>query len=64
MSKRDHAETDLCDQCAKALWPIFLKQKYGRIVTMGSQSGLCEFVSRNALVDCADKLWKMVLLVS
>ncbi|KAI0710015.1 multifunctional beta-oxidation protein [Earliella scabrosa] len=27
-------------KCAKALWPIFLKQKYGRIVTMGSQSGL------------------------
>ncbi|KAH9945254.1 multifunctional beta-oxidation protein [Epithele typhae] len=28
------------DECTKALWPIFLKQKYGRIVTMGSQSGL------------------------
>ncbi|KAI1797367.1 multifunctional beta-oxidation protein [Ganoderma leucocontextum] len=27
-------------KCAKALWPIFLKQKYGRIVTMGSQGGL------------------------
>ncbi|KAI0714466.1 multifunctional beta-oxidation protein [Cerioporus squamosus] len=27
-------------KCAKALWPIFLKQKYGRIVTMGSQAGL------------------------
>ncbi|KAI0787929.1 multifunctional beta-oxidation protein [Fomes fomentarius] len=24
----------------KALWPIFLKQKYGRIVTLGSQAGL------------------------
>ncbi|PIL29783.1 hypothetical protein GSI_07988 [Ganoderma sinense ZZ0214-1] len=34
------AETDSCDQCSKALWPIFLKQKYGRIVTMGSQGGL------------------------
>ncbi|KAH9856458.1 multifunctional beta-oxidation protein [Lenzites betulinus] len=27
-------------KCAKAVWPHFLKQKYGRIVTMGSQAGL------------------------
>ena len=57
VSKRDHAETDLCDQCAKALWPIFLKQKYGRIVTMGSQSGLCEFVSFDMAVGNTDKHW-------
>ncbi|KAI0822455.1 multifunctional beta-oxidation protein [Trametes gibbosa] len=27
-------------KCAKAVWPHFLKQKYGRIITMGSQAGL------------------------
>jgi len=27
-------------KCAKALWPIFQKQKYGRIVTTSSQSGI------------------------
>ncbi|GBE87805.1 Peroxisomal hydratase-dehydrogenase-epimerase [Sparassis crispa] len=27
-------------KCAKALWPIFQKQKYGRIVTTSSQAGL------------------------
>lgn len=29
-------------QCAKAVWPIFQKQKFGRIVTMGSQAGICK----------------------
>ncbi|KAI0075244.1 putative multifunctional beta-oxidation protein [Panus rudis PR-1116 ss-1] len=27
-------------KCAKAVWPIFLKQKYGRIVTTASQVGI------------------------
>ncbi|KAH9838412.1 multifunctional beta-oxidation protein [Rhodofomes roseus] len=27
-------------KCAKAVWPIFQKQKYGRIVTTGSQAGV------------------------
>ncbi|KAI0768061.1 multifunctional beta-oxidation protein [Trametes elegans] len=27
-------------KCAKAAWPHFLKQKFGRIVTFGSQAGL------------------------
>ncbi|KAK7041719.1 hypothetical protein VNI00_009008 [Paramarasmius palmivorus] len=27
-------------KCAKAVWPIFLKQKYGRIVTTCSQTGI------------------------
>ncbi|KAL0954851.1 hypothetical protein HGRIS_003790 [Hohenbuehelia grisea] len=27
-------------RCAKAVWPIFRKQRYGRIVTTGSQIGL------------------------
>ncbi|KAI0649268.1 multifunctional beta-oxidation protein [Trametes meyenii] len=27
-------------KCVKAAWPHFLKQKYGRIITMGSQAGL------------------------
>ncbi|OJT15201.1 Peroxisomal hydratase-dehydrogenase-epimerase [Trametes pubescens] len=27
-------------KCAKAVWPLFLKQKYGRIITFGSQAGL------------------------
>jgi multifunctional beta-oxidation protein len=29
-------------KCAKAVWPIFQKQKYGRIVTTCSQVGICE----------------------
>ncbi|TFK40300.1 peroxisomal hydratase-dehydrogenase-epimerase [Crucibulum laeve] len=28
-------------KCAKAVWPIFQKQKYGRIVTTCSQVGIC-----------------------
>ena len=31
-------------QCAKAVWPIFQKQKYGRIVTTCSQVGICESI--------------------
>ncbi|EIW57317.1 multifunctional beta-oxidation protein [Trametes versicolor FP-101664 SS1] len=31
---------DFAFQCAKAVWPLFLKQKYGRIITFGSQAGL------------------------
>ncbi|OBZ72493.1 Peroxisomal hydratase-dehydrogenase-epimerase [Grifola frondosa] len=27
-------------KCAKAVWPVFHKQKFGRIVTLGSQAGL------------------------
>lgn len=30
-------------KCAKAVWPIFQKQKFGRIVTTSSQAGVCEF---------------------
>lgn len=29
-------------QCVKACWPVFQKQKYGRIVTTASPNGLCE----------------------
>ena len=29
-------------KCAKAVWPIFQKQKYGRIVNTCSQVGICE----------------------
>lgn len=29
-------------KCAKAVWPVFQKQKYGRIVTTTSQVGICE----------------------
>lgn len=29
-------------KCAKAVWPIFQAQKYGRIVTTCSQVGICE----------------------
>jgi NADP-dependent 3-hydroxy acid dehydrogenase YdfG len=32
-------------QCAKAVWPIFQKQKYGRIITTSSSSGICELLS-------------------
>jgi multifunctional beta-oxidation protein len=28
-------------QCAKAVWPIFHKQKYGRILTTASGVGIC-----------------------
>ncbi|PCH42266.1 multifunctional beta-oxidation protein [Wolfiporia cocos MD-104 SS10] len=31
-------------KCAKAVWPIFQKQKFGRIVTTGSQSAIYGFV--------------------
>lgn len=31
-------------QCVKACWPVFQKQKYGRIVTTASPNGLCEFI--------------------
>ena len=34
--------SDVLLQCAKAVWPIFQKQKYGRIVTTCSQVGICE----------------------
>ncbi|KAI0956040.1 hypothetical protein AcV7_006549 [Taiwanofungus camphoratus] len=27
-------------KCAKSLWPVFQKQKYGRILTTGSQAGI------------------------
>lgn len=30
-------------KCAKAVWPIFQKQKYGRIVNTCSQVGICMF---------------------
>lgn len=29
-------------QCVKACWPVFQKQKYGRIVTTASPNGLCK----------------------
>jgi hypothetical protein len=29
-------------KCAKACWPIFQKQKYGRIITTASPTGICE----------------------
>lgn len=29
-------------KCVKAVWPIFLKQKYGRVVTTASQVGICK----------------------
>ena len=32
-------------KCAKAVWPIFQKQKYGRIVTTCSQVGICACIS-------------------
>lgn len=32
-------------QCAKAVWPVFLKQNYGRILTTSSGVGLCTFLS-------------------
>jgi multifunctional beta-oxidation protein len=28
----------------KAVWPVFQKQKYGRIVTTCSQVGICEYL--------------------
>ena len=30
-------------QCAKAVWPVFHQQKFGRIVTTCSQVGICEY---------------------
>ena len=32
-------------KCAKALWPVFQKQKYGRIVTTASQLGIRKYPS-------------------
>jgi multifunctional beta-oxidation protein len=37
-------------KCAKAVWPIFQKQKYGRIVTTASQVGICECFCLQGLV--------------
>lgn len=39
-------------QCAKAVWPLFLKQKYGRIITFGSQAGLCAFLRYSSCLAC------------
>ena len=33
----------------KAAWPIFLKQKYGRILTTSSSVGICEFIYYSSL---------------
>lgn len=38
-------EPNSSSQCAKALWPVFQKQKYGRIVTTASQVGICVYPS-------------------
>jgi short-subunit dehydrogenase len=32
-------------QCARAVWPIFQKQKFGRIITTSSQVGVCMLCS-------------------
>lgn len=37
-------QVDVMLQCAKAVWPIFQKQKYGRILTTCSLVGLCKFL--------------------
>ena len=31
-------------KCCKAVWDIFQKQKYGRILTTASGVGICEFI--------------------
>ena len=32
--------TDVCAQCARAAWPHFRKQKYGRVINTASAAGL------------------------
>lgn len=41
-------------QCAKAVWPLFLKQKYGRIITFGSQAGLCASLRSSSCSACSN----------
>lgn len=41
-------------QCAKAVWPLFLKQKYGRIIIFGSQAGLCAFLRSSSCLACSN----------
>jgi multifunctional beta-oxidation protein len=36
-------------KCAKAVWPVFQKQKYGRIVTTASGVGICKCLS---MISC------------
>lgn len=38
-------------QCAKSVWPIFQKQKYGRIVTTCSQVGICALAGSKGYMD-------------
>lgn len=35
------SDVNRCLQVANAVWPLFQKQKYGRIVTTCSQVGIC-----------------------
>lgn len=37
-------------RCVQAVWPHFVKQRYGRIVTTASQVAICKFSSRQPLV--------------
>lgn len=38
--------------CAKAVWPIFQKQRYGRIVTTASQVGICAYYTHQLPCHC------------
>ena len=49
------------NQCAKAVWPIFHQQKFGRIVTTCSQVGICEWTPESDIDVDVDVL-KMVTL--